>query len=338
MTRRTLTEEIIAGEHKLRKAGSETLHPYDEDGLPPEPFSSFTESPLDFEEMTLTLYKDLQEVYELTGILNRFSRNYPVACRLLEQLIKRLGSCLVTKAAMEQKDFIFPHLQNLSIEDLYRMISFNFRKTHVAFCEGKEKSGCADMGLLEQECRLADLAERLRATEEKIRQIKAGKVDVDSLLERAKFYRDRRKTSVPAKTGSSRTVKARALPVFNSVIKQKIREDKEWERHQARLRRASGVPMIPPASLKNCIVKSRPEEQPKQEALPIVPPPPVQPKQKSFIADTVRKMLDSRPGVSAPTDPGLQTGYDESMRQTIERHKQAMEQRRKGKKHKPGRA
>lgn len=192
MTRRTLTEEIIAGERKLRNDGSEILRPYDEDGLPPEPFSSFTESPLDFEEMTLTLYKDLQEVYELTGILNRFSRNYPVACRLLEQLIKRLGSCLVTKAAMEQKDFIFPHLQDLSIEDLYRMISFNFRKTHVAFREGKEKRGCADMSLLEQECRLADLAERLRATEEKIRQIKAGKVDVDSLLERAKFYRDRR--------------------------------------------------------------------------------------------------------------------------------------------------
>ena len=74
----------------------------------------------------------------------------------------------VTKAVLEQEGFEFPRLKDLDLKDLYCMVSFNFRKTRTAYHDSERLKGCADMGLLEQECRLVDLAERLQATEEKI--------------------------------------------------------------------------------------------------------------------------------------------------------------------------
>ena len=111
-----------------------------EDGFPAESFEEFSEAPLEFEEMAAALRRDLDEVYSLTGTLNRFSPDYVSCGKVLEKMIRRMGSFCVTKAVLEQKGFDFPVLKNLDLKDLYCMVSFNFRKTRCAFLDGKAKT------------------------------------------------------------------------------------------------------------------------------------------------------------------------------------------------------
>ena len=202
----------------------------DRDGLPAESFENFSEMPLTFEEMAAGMRQDLEKVYTLTGSLNRFSADYPLVCRQLERMIRRIGSCCVTKTVLEQKGFVFPALNDLNMNDLFCMVSFNFRKTRTAYHDSERLKGCADMGLLELECRWVDLAERLQATEEKIRMIRSGKLNADRLLERAelfkgeKSYSKRHPDDAEALSGG-----ARALPVIGSVARQMIAERKAEE-------------------------------------------------------------------------------------------------------------
>ena len=203
----------------------------DGENLPAESGELFSDLPLNFEEMAAGLQKDLEKVYELTQTLNRYSKDYPAVCRRLEQMIKRLGSCCITKAVMEQKGFEFPALKDLELKDLYCMVSFNFRKTRTAFNDSLRVKNCADMGLLDLECRWVDLAERLKATEEKIRRIRAGEVNVDRMLEQAQMFRGqkgihRTDPDKPREVSS----KARALPVIKSAVREMVEEKKAAEK------------------------------------------------------------------------------------------------------------
>ena len=63
----------------------------DSEGLPAESFEDFSEMPLTFEEMTAGMRDDLEQLYTLTGTVNRYSADYPVLCRQLERMIKRVG-------------------------------------------------------------------------------------------------------------------------------------------------------------------------------------------------------------------------------------------------------
>ena len=123
----------------------------DGENLPAESDECFSDMPLDFEEMTAALQKDLEQVYELTKELNRYSKDYPDVCRRLVRMIKRLGSCCITKAVLELKGFEFPRLKELDLKDLYCMVSYNFRKTRTAFHDSLRLRNCADMGLLDLE-------------------------------------------------------------------------------------------------------------------------------------------------------------------------------------------
>ena len=201
-----------------------------EDGFPAESFEEFSETPLDFEEMAAALRMDVESVYTLTGTLNRYSPDYMCCCKILDKMIRRLGSFCVTKAVLEQKDFEFPSLKDLDLKDLYCMVSFNFRKTRTAFIDGKAKRNCADMGLLDLECRWVDLAEKLKATGEKIRLIESGKINIDSMLEQARIFKGEK---APRREGSGASrpfgTKTRSLPVIGSVARQMIAEKKEAE-------------------------------------------------------------------------------------------------------------
>ena len=216
-----------------------------EDGLPAETFEAFSEAPLTFEEMAAGMRKDLERVYTLTGTLNRYSADYPLVCRQLERMIRRMGSCCVTKAVLEQKGFEFPALKDLDMKDLYCMVSFNFRKTRTAYHDSERMKGCADMGLLELECRWVDLAERLKATEEKIRMVRSGKLNADRMLERAQLFKgekciQRKHSDDPG----ALTGKARALPVIGSVARQMIAERKAGETAMKAL--TQGIPGVRP--------------------------------------------------------------------------------------------
>lgn len=196
--------------------------------FPPESFEEFSEAPLEFEDMAASLREDLEDVYTMTGTINRYSPDYPAACAILEKMIRRMGSFCVTKAVLEQKGFAFPSLKDLDLKDLYCMVSFNFRKTRTAYHDGKRLKGCADMGMLALECRWVDLAEQLKATGEKIRLIRSGKINVDSMLERAEMFKGGQDGSrMKAKTTRMGTGKARSLPVIGSVARQMIAEKKE---------------------------------------------------------------------------------------------------------------
>ena len=67
--------------------------------------------------------------------------------------------------------------QELELQDLYNMVSLNYRKTRSAWQDSVRLQGCADMKLLDLESRWVSLADRLRSTEEKIRLIRDGKID-----------------------------------------------------------------------------------------------------------------------------------------------------------------
>lgn len=304
----------------------------DEDGLPVESFDAFSEDPLEFEEMTVTLRRNLRAVYELTGRINRYSRNYPVVCRQMEQMIKRLGSCLVTKAALEYKGIRFSAENNMDIRELYSMVSFNFRKTDAAFREGKEKNRCADMGLLEQQCRLADLADRLKSTEEKIRLIRAGKTDIDGLLERVKMYKGQKAPAREKQEPRYPSGKAPSLPLITSVMAQLLRARKaeeRREREEEKLLNADpfGAKPFKPLSKKEFMDFWLNEKKAgKQKTKPAEPAPSQKTEVKSYIKDAVEKMRGSSPVPKPKQDPKSGNIMDESMRRIFEAQKRSMGQ------------
>ncbi len=310
---------------------------YDADGIRTEGFSRFSEAPLEFEEMSAGLRKDLLEVYEMTGMLNRFSRDYPKCCRLMETLIRRVGSCCVTKAALEHEGVELPGLKDLNLKELYCMVSFNFRKTRAAFHEGNQK-GCLDVDMLEQECRLTDLAEQLKATEDKIRQIESGRIDIRSIIDRVKTYKGQ-KGIIRAKQEPRPFLpgKARSLPVFTSVIRKILEERKKNQKEANKLRRMLGIdrPPFKPASLKDCLIRE--EKDSGKPSEPARPAPSAEKKDDAYIKSAVSAMQKSAEKKQAPSDPKLDKEFDESMRRIFGAYQNYMDRGWKAAP-KPGRA
>ena len=212
----------------------------DGEEFPAESPDAFSDAPLSFEELTGILQEDLEELYEMTATLNRYSPEYKKVCKQMEELIRHLGSCCVTKAVLEQNGFEFPKLQDLDLHDLYGMVSFNIRKSRTAYLDGKRLKNCADTGLLQLNKSLAVLALQMNATENKIRQIREGKIDTAKMLERVDLYVMTPETKVQKEKKERRAAaaKARALPVIGSVARQMIAERKAEERAEREEERA----------------------------------------------------------------------------------------------------
>ena len=206
----------------------------DGEEFPPESPDEFSHAPLTFKEMAAALREDLEEVFQLTETLNRFSPEYLKVSRILEGAIRHVGSCCVTKAVLEQNAIELPRLEDLQLGDLYDMVSFNFRKTRQAFLDSKRLRNCADMDLYQMESRWAGLTRQIEATEIRIRQIREGKIDTAKLLERTNIFkpesgRERRKE---LKERRALAAKGRSLPVIGSVARRMIAERKAEEREQ----------------------------------------------------------------------------------------------------------
>ena len=214
-------------EENLARAGSFAHRDTDAFGFAYEHGNEFSDTPLSFEEYTEGLAEDLEDIYNLTKIDNRFSPNYISACNLLEKLISRLGSCCVTRAVLEKKGVTFKKPERVTVSVLYRCVSFNFRKCRAALHEGKEKF-ILDFKLLDLECRLFTLAERLKSTAEKIEQIRDGRISADAMLKQAEVMR----TLSGAGTGESAGKmpsphrKAGSLPILGSVARELVRREK----------------------------------------------------------------------------------------------------------------
>ena len=262
--------------------------------LPLEDPDLFSEDPLDFEESAAMLREDVLEIYHYTMFLNRFSNKFQQVSRALAKGIAKLASCCVTKTVLETKGFRFPKLDDLEIEGLYRCVSFNFRKCHAAVKGTKNNNYLMWSQLVDIEFGWHTLSERLKATEEKIRKIREGKISVDSMLSRARMFRQ-------PQSGRPRTVRdlvdgpcANAYPVIGPVVREMI--------EKARTKReAEASPMSAVPGQKS--VKKQAEKQEKRigkqsaDSLPAPSDTVITDKQKrddeQYLDQTMRSMFES---------------------------------------------
>ena len=152
------------------------------EALPREQITDFSSDPISFEEMASAVFTDIKQVEGLAVVTNRFSETYIDISRRLEKGIAELASCAITKTVFEQKGYRFASLEKLTIPLLYSMLSFHFRKCHAAVQGYAFKNQQAWMQMLEMEMRWYNLAKRLKATDDKIKLIREGKLNPDSII------------------------------------------------------------------------------------------------------------------------------------------------------------
>ena len=169
------------------------------EALPREQITDFSSDPISFEEMASAVFTDIKQVEGLAVVTNRFSETYIDISRRLEKGIAELASCAITKTVFEQKGYRFASLEKLTIPLLYSMLSFHFRKCHAAVQGYAFKNQQAWMQMLEMEMRWYNLAKRLKATDDKIKLIREGKLNPDSIINKLHADAAREKTAAPKK-------------------------------------------------------------------------------------------------------------------------------------------
>ena len=207
----------------------------DENGLPFDPEGMYNSAPLEFGKMMQILWDVTNAIHYTATRYNRHSTQYFTLMRELEKHIKQLGSFCVTRAVLEKSGTTFPRMEEMTVKELFCMVSLHFRKCALAQRDLHTSEHIVDMNSAGWLFRWAALAGRLQATEEKIRKIKEGKINIESLLERTQFYKDeprvRRDTS---ERRVSPQMRARAFPILKSFArdlqKARIEEEKAAER------------------------------------------------------------------------------------------------------------
>ena len=193
------------------------------EALPREQITDFSSDPISFEEMASAVFTDIKQLEGLAVVKNRFSEGYLDISRRLEKGIAELASCAITKTVFEQKGYRFASLEKLTIPFLYSMLSFHFRKCHAAVRGYAFKNEQAWMQMLEMEMRWYNLAKRLKATDDKIKLIREGKLNTDSIInklhadaarEKTASSKKEEKTAAPKK---AETNEPKALPPAQSA-------------------------------------------------------------------------------------------------------------------------
>ena len=236
--------------------------------LPLEEPDMFSTDPLDFEESTLALLEDVQEIYEYTQILNRFSDKYQKVSWALAKGLAKLASCCVTKAVLEKKGFRFPKIETLEIPSLFCVAAFNFRKCHAAIKETTNKNYPMWARLIEIEFGWHSLYERLLATEEKIRNILSGKINVDSMIDRARMFLKR---PAAAKQQQGQSSQAARRPASYSFIGPVVREMTEKAK-ALQVPAAEPVPAVQNAPVKQQVNAGAPARKPVKPEQPAPSP------------------------------------------------------------------
>ena len=211
--------------------GEQSCDPF---GFPFEQPDEFKDAPLEFEELTETLWEDLTDTYILSTRYNRKSPYYIFLCARLEKDIRQIGSLCVTKAVLEQKNMKFPKLEGLTVKELYRMVSLHFRKCHAAFQDLRREGKGIDMDLMDWVCRWGLLAERLKATEEKIVKLQSGKISADSILERSAVFSGQSNERRSSGKTPQEIREITSLPVMASYARELVRKKRQEEIRRAR--------------------------------------------------------------------------------------------------------
>lgn len=194
--------------------------------LPEESLEAFSYEGLGFEEAATKMWNHLTIMHYHAGTYNRHSEWFPIACAQLEKYIKLCGSFCLTKAVLEQKGQKFQSLDNMNIETLYGATSFYFRKCSQAFDDLYATAGLISVKMHEWELRWYELGERLKATQEKIQKILDGKIDIDSLVNRAEMYKSEKPLDTPKENSEPKPFSLRkgALPLLGTYARQMIGE------------------------------------------------------------------------------------------------------------------
>ncbi len=125
------------------------------------------------------------------------------------------------------------------------MVSLHFRKCRLAAREIEENEKSIDMSLVSWMFRLAALAERLKATEDKIQKIKDGKIDSEKLLEQSQVFKGEPniRRDISNQKVSSGLRRPSSLPVMKShakeIKRQKQRLEKQEKAKQREMERAA---------------------------------------------------------------------------------------------------
>ena len=132
----------------------------------------------------------------------------------------------------DQKDIVDEY--GLSIHELYCMVSLHFRKCRLAAREIEESEKSIDISLVSWMFRLAALAERLKATEDKNQKIKDGKIDTEKLLEQSQVYKGEPniRRDVSNRKVSSGLRNPSSLPVMKSHAKEVKRQKQKLEKQE----------------------------------------------------------------------------------------------------------
>lgn len=172
------------------------LYAEDPEYYPAETVDDFSTDPIEFEDAAGTLVEDMDVLFNMTAVYNRRSPRFLSTSAKLLDLFKDLAGCCVAKAALEKKGVKMQGLEVLSIPDIFRMASFNFRKCHAAFTELSMQPDTVNCrAVLDLERRWFGMLERLHSTQEKIDAIRSGKISADQILKRSGYFTQDRCTA-----------------------------------------------------------------------------------------------------------------------------------------------
>ena len=239
----------------------------DEFGFPFEPEGYYNSAPIEFEEIAKALWTILTNTNYAATRYNRLSPYYTMLMGRLEKDIRQMGSFCITKAVLEQSGQKFPDLDIINVRELYLMVSVHFRKCGQAYNDLQNGDQGQDVNLIGWIFRWAALAERLKSTQEKINNIKQGKINIDTLISRETVYkgdsprqRDRSANLVAPR------VRASSLPILKSYtneVKMRRRDEEMKERalHREAERAARRIEKISekiPEQFRDHIIKPHP--------------------------------------------------------------------------------
>lgn len=194
------------------------------EGLPLETWDPAFCTPVDFEKILNTLWYDLKKLDTHAVVANRYSEKYLSLSRELEALIRKMGSFCLTKAVLEQQGHSISGPKELTIPELESVVGYHFNKAHAAVDGTELRNIRFYLAMLSQETRWGSLLCRLKATEDKIRLIRDGKLEVRVLPESDTDTPKQNKNRSQEKCDEKTFVKA-ALPASLPLQKDLVRAE-----------------------------------------------------------------------------------------------------------------
>ncbi len=204
------------GQNIILSEMPKSRYAYIADGLPFEDIDPECLENKDINGMVQTLWDDISVMESYAIVVNRFSENYRIVSRELENMLRKMGSLLITQAVLQQQGYQIITPEDLSVGSLSFLVNYHFNKAHAAAHGTQMVNPRFYTAMLAQEVRWISLQQRLGATEEKIREIREGKTLI---------RKQDRKASEPVKkagsgdsTGDVKASAPAALPVINDLL------------------------------------------------------------------------------------------------------------------------